>query len=185
MEADDKELYLDNDRRFDVPEGQTRKIINEFQTVSNLGVVNTFAEFWPAKTVESGPMGLDDIEIFWQKVLATQKPNEAFIDFIEKNLAGKYQLAVLSNFTPDLNEYIKRYAIEYLFDQVFISAILKIAKPDPAIYAHALQVMDVSPEQSLFIDDKQKNVETALNLGMNGIVFTKTEEVIKQIKKIL
>ena len=185
MEADDKDLYLDNDRRFDVSEGQTRKIINEFQTISNLGIVNTFAEFWPVKTVESGSIGLSDIETFWQKVLATQRPNEAFIDFIEKNLAGKYRLAVLSNFTPDLTEYIKRYDIKHLFDQVFISAILKIAKPDPAIYTHALQVMNVSPEQSLFIDDKQKNVETALYLGMNGIIFTKTDEVIVRIKKML
>jgi len=94
-------------------------------------------------------------------------------------------LAVLSNFTPDLNEYLEKYKISHFFERVFISAVLRMKKPDPAIYRHALKEMNVLPQESLFIDDKEENIAAALNLGMRGVVFGDTEKSINEIIKII
>jgi putative hydrolase of the HAD superfamily len=45
-------------------------------------------------------------------------------------------------------------------------------KPDPAIYQHALQALDVAPETAVFIDDFQHNIDGAAAVGMHGILFT-------------
>lgn len=56
-------------------------------------------------------------------------------------------------------------------DDVFISAVEKVSKPDAAAYQILLSRNGLSAEHCLFIDDKQENVKAAQQLGMHGIVF--------------
>lgn len=181
--ADDG-LYEENDRIFNLPPGRTGELINEFQSRGHLGEFIELAEYWPHRTIDAGPMNFEQAQNFWQKVVSTRRANVELIDFIEKNLFGKFRLAVLSNFTPDLNEYLEKYKISHFFERVFISAVLRMKKPDPAIYWHALKEMKALPQESLFIDDKEENIATAKALGMEGVVFNDTSS-IEKIKIIL
>jgi FMN phosphatase YigB (HAD superfamily) len=52
-----------------------------------------------------------------------------------------------------------------------------MAKPDPAIYRYVLKELGVQPETTLFIDDRQVNVEAANAMGMKGLVFTTVEQL--------
>ena len=54
---------------------------------------------------------------------------------------------------------------------------LKVAKPDPAIYKHVLDKLQVRPEEALFLDDKPVNIEAARALGMKGIVFSDVKQL--------
>lgn len=182
--ADDG-LYEANDRIFNLPSGRTGELINEFQSRGHLGEFIELAEYWPKRTIDAGPMSFEQAQNFWQKVVATRRANAELIDFINKNLFKKFRLAVLSNFTPDLNDYLEKYGIAGLFERVFISAVLKMKKPDLAIYQHALKEMNILPQESLFIDDKEENVASAENLGMRGVVFGDTEKSIKEIIKMI
>jgi len=58
------------------------------------------------------------------------------------------------------------------FDALVWSFQLGIAKPDPAIYEHALKQLGTSAGETLFIDDKLVNVEAARDLGMQALVYT-------------
>ncbi len=185
MSPADDGLYEENDRIFNLPPGRTGELINEFQSRGHLGEFTEMSEYWPKRTIDTGPMNFEQAQNFWQKVVSTRRANAALIDFIEKNLFKKFRLAVLSNFTPDLNEYLEKYKISYLFEQVFISAVLRMKKPDPAIYRHALNEMKVLSQESLFIDDKEVNIATARNLGMRAVVFGDTEKSINEIIKII
>lgn len=185
MKPADMGLYEENDRLLGLLQGRTKELIDEFQSCGHLGEFIELAEYWPKRTIDGGAMSLSQAQNFWQKLVATRRPNLELIAFIEKNLFNKFRLAVLSNFTPDLNQYIEKYKIAHLFERVFISAVLRVKKPDPAIFLHALKEMDVLPRESLFIDDKEKNIAAARDLGMKGLMFTRTGEVIDQIKKTL
>ena len=185
MKAQDAHLYKESDQIYKLPDGQTRKWIDEFYHYGHIGEIETMAEFWPLHTIDVGNMTLHDAEKFWIRLKATQKPNEPFIRFIKEHLADKFRLCVLSNFTKDLPEYISRFRLDNLFEQVVISANLKIKKPDPRIYQYALQSMNAKPQESLFIDDKEKNIQTAVDLGMKGILFTDTNEAIQQIQQMI
>jgi len=52
-----------------------------------------------------------------------------------------------------------------------------MAKPDPAIYQLTLERLGTRAEETLFIDDKAVNVETASALGVVGIRFTTIEHL--------
>ncbi|GAB3485469.1 HAD family hydrolase [Marinomonas epiphytica] len=54
------------------------------------------------------------------------------------------------------------------FHSYFASHHIGAVKPDVEIYQHVLQRLKVAPEQILFIDDNQVNVDTALKLGIQA-----------------
>ena len=54
------------------------------------------------------------------------------------------------------------------FDSYFASHHLGAAKPDKLIYQRVLQQLKVAPEQILFIDDNQINIDAARELGMQA-----------------
>jgi FMN phosphatase YigB (HAD superfamily) len=56
-----------------------------------------------------------------------------------------------------------------------------MAKPDPAIYKLTLDRLETKPEETLFIDDKQPNIDAAHALGIVGILFTTVERLREQI----
>ncbi len=185
MTAQDAHLYEENDKRFGFLKGHTRKWIDEFYHYGHIGQLETMEEFWSLCTTDTGKMTLSDAEDFWTRIKATQRPNDVLIRFIKEYLVGKMQLVVLSNFTKDLPDYLKRFKIDHLFSRVFISAKLGTKKPDARIYQYALDALRVPAGSCLFIDDKQINIQTAQDLGMIGILFTNTDEVIRNIRALV
>jgi putative hydrolase of the HAD superfamily len=62
------------------------------------------------------------------------------------------------------------------FDHVTFSCELRLFKPQAAIYLHSYQGLGVAPEETLFIDDKQENVDGAQAVGMHAELFTTWED---------
>jgi len=65
---------------------------------------------------------------------------------------------------------IKALGIEKYFDVILVSEWEGIKKPDPQIFKWALEQLNVSPNQSLFVGDHPDNdVKAAQNVGIKGI----------------
>ena len=77
------------------------------------------------------------------------------------------------------------WALEFipLTDGGVFSCFEKITKPDPEIYLRLCKRYSLKPEECVFIDDTQKNVDAAQKLGMKGIHFTSQtgEQLFEQI----
>lgn len=58
------------------------------------------------------------------------------------------------------------------FRQIFVSGELRLVKPDPAIYRHTLAGIGAPAASCLFIDDSEKNVAAAAELGLHAHRFT-------------
>jgi putative hydrolase of the HAD superfamily len=87
--------------------------------------------------------------------------------------ARGFLTAVLSNIGDTAQRAAER-ELAWLgrFDVRVWSHQLRMAKPDPAIYRYTLEKLGTQPEESLFIDDRQTNVEAATALGMKALIFT-------------
>jgi putative hydrolase of the HAD superfamily len=70
-----------------------------------------------------------------------------------------------------------------LFHPVILSSKLRMKKPDPEIYQVLLKELKLKPGEILFVDNKKENVDTAKALGMDGIVFFDTQQLIQELKK--
>ena len=57
------------------------------------------------------------------------------------------------------------------FRDVLVSGEVKLIKPDPAIYALALERFSLAPGEALFVDDRLDNVEAGERAGLVGHQF--------------
>ena len=86
--------------------------------------------------------------------------------------------AVLSNIGDSVQQAMER-ELKWLsrFNVLVWSYRLRIAKPDPAIYRYTLEKLGTQPAETLFIDDRQENVEAATALGMKALLFTTVDQL--------
>jgi len=58
------------------------------------------------------------------------------------------------------------------FRDIVVSGEEKLLKPDPALYFRALDRFGLRPDEALFVDDREINVEGAIAVGMQAHLFT-------------
>jgi putative hydrolase of the HAD superfamily len=58
------------------------------------------------------------------------------------------------------------------FDHCGWSHVMRMAKPDPAIYLKTAEALRTAPDRILFIDDREVNVDAAAKVGMQTVHYT-------------
>ena len=144
----------------------------------------TAKEFWAAIGPELGLKTRDKIDEFRRRYHSDESINKAVLNLI-RQLHGRYQLAVLSNSPPGLDEWLADWGIIELFDVIFCSGDEGMIKPDPAVYNLTLQRLGVLPHEAVFIDDTAGHVEAAQKLGIHGIIFTNALALKRELKHFL
>jgi 2-haloacid dehalogenase len=69
------------------------------------------------------------------------------------------------------------------FTGIVISGNEKVRKPHPEIYRILLERYHLQPQECIFIDDRQENLDTARQLGIDTILFQTAEQVRKDLNK--
>ena len=117
------------------------------------------------------------------------QPNHAMVAFIhdlKQRSQGAIQIYAMSNISKEDYNFLSSRLIDWsIFDQVFTSGYTGIRKPDSEFYRYVLQRIELSPEETLFVDDRQENILVAKSLGINSIMFNDNTTVIHSLKTIL
>jgi len=96
--------------------------------------------------------------------------------------SGRYFMATLNNEILELNLYrIRQFALRRCFSVFFSSCFLGVRKPDEAIYRLVLQTTQRTPEECMFIDDREVNLECPRELGINTILFKDAAQLRAQL----
>jgi putative hydrolase of the HAD superfamily len=104
--------------------------------------------------------------------------NPAMLAWIPRIKDAGFRLGILSNMGDGVLEYLRpRFSWLGQFDQLTWSCELGVVKPDPAIYLHTIKKLNVKPEQALFIDNLQKNIVGAEEVGLNAALFENVEQL--------
>jgi len=110
------------------------------------------------------------------------RDNEAMIEWMRALRAGEYKVGLLSNMHADMVTYVrKKFAWVNEFDFQTFSADVRMVKPEAAIYKYTLRGLGVKAEESLFIDDREGNIEAARAVGMNAIQFESVEQLREEL----
>jgi putative hydrolase of the HAD superfamily len=75
-------------------------------------------------------------------------------------------VALLSNGTTRLRRDLEVLDLTDEFDVIFNTAEIGMAKPDPAVFHHVLGELEVTPDEAIFIDDMEPNVDGARSVGI-------------------
>jgi FMN phosphatase YigB (HAD superfamily) len=71
-----------------------------------------------------------------------------------------------------------------LFKAQAVSYQIGYVKPDPRFYRHALDLLGTKPANTLFIDDREENVQGAVDAGMQGLRFTSLEKLRDDLARL-
>lgn len=102
-----------------------------------------------------------------------------------RNLKDRYRLGLLSNTTTDeLQPFLDKYDLVPLFDEIIISAEVKMIKPDPEIFKLMLECLKVLPSEAIFIDDNPNNIQGANAVGIKGILHKDFNSLVAQLNNL-
>ncbi len=112
-------------------------------------------------------------ESFRDAMVAESRPYPEALAVVEELAAsGRYLLATLNNESQELNQTrIDRFELRRYFTTFLSSGFLGVKKPDQAIYQLALQITQRGPEECVFVDDRDLNLECAVTEGMHTVHY--------------
>ena len=140
------------------------------------------------KQAEPGSRALiEQFEHGWHEFLSG--PMDASVAVLEALVAAKVPVYGLTNWPhqmwpPKATGTDHNYGFLRHFKDVVVSGQVKMHKPDEEIYDYALSRFGVRPEEAVFVDDLQENIETANRLGLHGIQFTDAASLHVELSKL-
>jgi putative hydrolase of the HAD superfamily len=109
----------------------------------------------------------------------------AFLRTLRAQGARENSTYMLSNESRELMEYrIPTFGLTGLFDAYLVSAYIGLRKPETAFFRCALDLSQCQPQECVFIDDREENLEGARQLGIQGIRMTTPEQVIAELRRL-
>ncbi len=93
-----------------------------------------------------------------------------------------FKVGILSNYTTDLSEKLKKEGIYNLLDTVVVSSEIGFQKPDAEAFAVLFERLGVLPEETIFIDDASKSLEKAEEIGYHPILFRDNEQLKRDLQ---
>lgn len=128
----------------------------------------------------------DEIRLFYKDRRELVTEYDYSEGLIRDLKARGYKVYLLSNYSEDHFQYIlSKFRFFGLEDGMVISYREKVLKPEPEIYNILFERYGLKPEECVFLDDTEVNIETAVKLGMRGIVFKNYEQGIGELERIL
>jgi HAD superfamily hydrolase (TIGR01509 family) len=95
---------------------------------------------------------------------------------LENLSAAGYRLGVIANQPSEVREAMRRDGIEGFFDIWGVSEDLGIDKPDPRIFAHALEAAGVEPTRAAMVGDRlDYDMRPARQAGMLAVWMLRGE----------
>ncbi len=92
-------------------------------------------------------------------------------ELAETTTGASPSVHALSNY-PEWYVWIEdKLRLSRFLEWSFVSCQVGLRKPDPKLYEHVLRTLDAAPEDCLFVDDRQKNLDPAAALGMRTHLF--------------
>lgn len=97
-----------------------------------------------------------------------------------RELHGRYKMAIITNGFAETHEAkIARLGISRFFDTVILAGEMQLAKPDPAIFRHAMSTLGVTADESVMVGDRfDRDIAGAHAAGMRAIWVNSRNETM-------
>lgn len=99
--------------------------------------------------------------------------------------SGRRVAALTNNWAHEGAGGSETDALRDLFDVFVESSKLGLRKPDPRIYEHVCNALEILPAEAVFLDDIGRNLKTARELGMTTIKVETPERALEELARHL
>jgi putative hydrolase of the HAD superfamily len=129
-----------------------------------------------------GDFTFEQFTEIWNRVLDPAPIHE---DSLFQRLSRTYRLALLSNTDPLHVQHLEaNFTFFRFFPTRIYSCSVGASKPNPLIYREALRALKVQAQEAVYVDDIALYVEAAQRLGMGGIQFQSSVQLVSDLKSL-
>ncbi|MGA8271300.1 MAG: HAD family phosphatase [Candidatus Sulfotelmatobacter sp.] len=109
--------------------------------------------------------------------------NDPMVAWLRQLRNGGIKTALLSNMQWAMIDYLRKN-FDWLdqFDFITFSAEVRLIKPDRAIYEHTLRGLGIKGGETLFVDDREVNIQAGRELGIHGLRFRSVEQLRRDLE---
>lgn len=178
----EKEAQIEAFKKLGLP-GPNKELIEkndlfEKGLISDVDFILSFQKFIPNAE-------LQDILTAWNSIIGDFPLHR--LEFLQL-LTGKYKMFLLTNTDCiHISKFEHKVGMSFYtdfyrcFEKVFYSYEMGMRKPDPAIFNHIINKYNLTPKNTLFIDDKKANTDIAASLGMHVWNLQVGKEVVTDL----
>ena len=95
------------------------------------------------------------------------------------------KVGLISNEGEGLTQHrVRKFGLGALADFMIFSYFVHMRKPDPAIWQLALDLLQVSPDECIYIDDRKMFAEIAGGMGLTAIHHTSVGETRARLMQL-
>ncbi len=150
--------------------------IRQIARSASLGEISAI-DFWKAVGVSPE---LED------EYLARHRLSRGLTGFLEELRQRGIKVWCLSNDISTWSKKLRvRFGLEEYFSGFIISGDVGFRKPDPTIFRVLMKRMNCEPRDAVFIDDHQKNLDTARALGFQTVLYESTASVPEYTSRVV
>jgi putative hydrolase of the HAD superfamily len=164
-------------------DGQVQEIFKTYMSRFMRGQISE-AEYWSELNKHYGFKIHDSIsDEFkkWRGLVA----NQNILALVDEAKAKGLQTAIFSNVIEPTYNVLRQAGYYDRFDEIVASCKVGLAKPQPEIYQLALDQLNTTASQSIFIDDKQSNLDPAAKMGFTTILAQSPAQIITDVRRLL
>lgn len=134
--------------------------------------------------IKNHPNFANDIEkifkyIDFKYILFEMKDTSSYL--IELKNKG-HNIYILSDLSEECYEYNQKFNFFNYIDGGVYSFEIHSTKPNSKNFEVLLDKFNLIPEETIFIDDRQTNIDASNRVGIKGILFTTLQEVKEKVK---
>lgn len=178
-------------------------LFNNDELMNKLGSNwQSFAEAWDRDwdLVGDGKLGIIDYysklqkeavgmvdEDFSQRLFEIYKEKTKTLDAFSllPKVKQRYNLFALTNiFKEGLKFKNEKYKLDDIFSTIVASCDFQVSKPNLKIFKILIDSTNLIPEETLFIDDREKNIKTAEKLGFNTHLYTGIVNLKREFERL-
>ena len=159
------------DRKFFLPLGASEKIVNlcfkESVTNKNFDIRDYFKR-------NSSILTYKQYKEITRESYNKERINKTLVKWLLRK-RKEYKIFLLTNNTIELKRILKnKFGITDIFNKVFNSAEIGLAKPDPRFFRYILKKIKSFPKECLFVDNNTENIKVARKLDFK-VIFRKKD----------
>lgn len=137
-----------------------------------------------ARFIARAPEYEREIRLFWDRIELTIRQSDYSVGWIRRLKESGYHVYILSNYARRTYGLTRKELsfVEEADGALFSFEVCQV-KPEPEIYRSLCERYGLVPQECVFLDDTQINVDAARAFGMQAILFAGYEDAVEWLRE--
>lgn len=138
------------------------------------------------RAAQQDPLHGEIVEQYYEHFdVSLTGPVPGVADIVRELKATDLRLLGLTNWSAETHYHAAENApVISELDAVVVSGQEGLAKPDPRLFQRMAKTHDLIPQQTVFIDDSEHNIEAAAALGYVALLFTDAVQLRRDLQRV-